>query len=261
MAVQALRATVSPDAKIGYAPAVNPHFPMTESQEDIDASYEMMFAAGNSLIGDVSWWMDPVFLGHYPESGLRAYFPHLPHFPESDMDVISQPVDFLAYNCYTGQPTRASSNGPEYVPFPYNHPMGSLNWLIKADDAIYWGCRHFTKRYGDRPIYITENGFCGNDWVDRDGRVRDGGRIDFTRSYLLGLRRAASEGINVAGYYHWSLMDNFEWAEGYKPRFGLIHIDWETQQRTLKDSAIWYSKVIASNGGALDEPVAKLIEG
>jgi beta-glucosidase len=103
---------------------------------------------------------------------------------------------------------------------------------------------------------VTENGFCNLDWVALDGKVHDGPRIDFLHRYLLSFRRAASEGIPLGGYFHWSLMDNFEWAEGYKPRFGLIHVDYPTQRRTLKDSAYWYREVIASHGGSLgpDQP-------
>ncbi len=100
-------------------------------------------------------------------------------------------------------------------------------------------------------MIVTENGLSNPDWVHNDGCVHDPQRIDFTQRYLLNLRRAADEGIPVQGYFHWSILDNFEWAEGMKHRFGLIYVDYQTQQRTLKDSAEWYRQVIESNGRSL----------
>ena len=106
------------------------------------------------------------------------------------------------------------------------------------------------QRYG-LPIFVTENGLSNPDWVHRDGKVHDPQRIDFTDRYLSALLRAANEGVEVGGYFHWSIMDNFEWGEGMKHRFGLIHVDYQTQKRTLKDSAYWYRDVIQSNGSIL----------
>ncbi len=102
------------------------------------------------------------------------------------------------------------------------------------------------------PIYITENGLSSMDWPSMDGKVHDPQRIDFTRRYLLALRRASQAGVDIAGYFHWSLMDNFEWAAGYRERFGLVYVDYSTQQRIPKDSAAWYKRVIETNGAALD---------
>jgi beta-glucosidase len=101
-------------------------------------------------------------------------------------------------------------------------------------------------------MVITENGFSAHDWVDLDGRVRDPQRIDYTRRYLRQLRRAIADGTDVRGYFHWSIMDNFEWQCGYRERFGLIHVDYTTLRRTPKDSARWYARVIATHGQALD---------
>jgi beta-glucosidase len=98
---------------------------------------------------------------------------------------------------------------------------------------------------------ITENGLSNIDWVALDGKVHDPQRIDFLNRYLLELQRASKDGVDIRGYFQWSLTDNFEWAQGYHERFGLIHVDFETQQRTLKDSAYWYKDVIASNGEKL----------
>ena len=108
------------------------------------------------------------------------------------------------------------------------------------------------------PIYITENGMSCLDWVGLDGGVHDPQRIDFTRRYLRELRRAMDDGVDVQGYFHWSLMDNFEWADGYRQRFGLVHVDYQTQKRTIKDSGYWYARNIASNGKDLDELLGEL---
>ena len=101
------------------------------------------------------------------------------------------------------------------------------------------------------PIVITENGISNTDWIGLDGKVHDPQRIDFLTRYLRELRRAADDGIPVLGYFHWTLTDNFEWAAGFRERFGLIHLDVATQKRTLKDSALWYRDTIAANGANL----------
>ena len=100
-------------------------------------------------------------------------------------------------------------------------------------------------------MYVTENGYSGADWVSLDGQVHDPQRIDFLRRYLRELRKAVADGADIRGYFHWSLLDNFEWAEGYQQRFGLVHIDYPTGTRTPKDSAAYYSKVIETNGACL----------
>ena len=101
------------------------------------------------------------------------------------------------------------------------------------------------------PILITENGMANVDWVQRDGQVHDPQRIDYLHRHLLALRRAMQDGTDVMGYFQWSLLDNFEWAEGFARRFGMVHVDFETGQRTMKDSAKWYQEVIATNGQSL----------
>lgn len=114
------------------------------------------------------------------------------------------------------------------------------------------GARYTYERY-KLPVYITENGMSGIDWVSMDGKVHDPQRIDFTRRDLLELRNAIKAGADIRGYFHWSILDNFEWSQGYKERFGLVHVDYTTQKRTPKDSAHWYAKVIASNRAHLDQ--------
>lgn len=125
-------------------------------------------------------------------------------------------------------------------------PKTAFNWAV-TPDALYWGPKFVYERYGV-PILITENGMSCHDAVSLDGKVHDPNRIDYTRRYLMALQKAADEGTDIRGYMHWSLLDNFEWAEGYKERFGLVYVDFATGQRMKKDSFEWYKTVIQSNG-------------
>ena len=124
---------------------------------------------------------------------------------------------------------------------PPGAPRTTFGWLV-APRALQYGVRFFGDRYRI-PMVITENGMANVDWVAADGRVHDPQRIDFTRRYLAELERGIAAGADVRGYFHWSILDNFEWAEGYSQRFGLIHVDYPTGTRTLKNSARWYAAV------------------
>ena len=112
---------------------------------------------------------------------------------------------------------------------------------------MYWGIKFLYERY-NLPVIMTENGVSLNDVVCLDGKVHDPERIDYVQRYLRAIKRCEDDGIQVDGYFYWSLMDNFEWGEGYSQRFGLVYVDFDTQQRVAKDSAGWYKKVISSNG-------------
>jgi beta-glucosidase len=168
------------------------------------------------------------------------------------MEIIGQPLDFYAANIYNGQPVRASSakdGMPEPVSFPTGLGHTMSHWPV-TPEALYWGPRFLWERH-HLPILITENGLANPDWIALDGQVHDPQRIDFTDRYLGAIGHAIRDGVDVAGYFHWSILDNFEWSFGYMLRFGLIFVDFNTQQRVLKDSAHWYARVIASNGGIL----------
>jgi beta-glucosidase len=156
-------------------------------------------------------------------------------------------------------PVEAGEDGkPKLIDFPAGHPSTHFHWKV-APGGIYWGPKFLHERY-NLPIVITENGLSCHDWVTVDGHVHDEARIDFLTRYLRELHRAILDGVPVQGYFQWSLMDNFEWAEGYKHRFGLIHVDFETQKRTLKESAQWYAEVIRGNGKSLLEPAPREVD-
>jgi len=248
-AVQAIRSSARQAPVIGWAPCGNVGVPATDRPADIRAARAYV-NAGNGL-WSYTWWSDPIFFGRYPEDGLRHYGDLAPKVQPGDMELIRQPMDFFGMNIYSAKVLRAAKKAPyETVNLRPGHPHTLFLWKV-TPGALYWGPRLIYERY-KCPIVITENGLSSMDWVSLDGRVHDPLRIDFMERYLSELRRVIHDGVPVKGYFHWSIMDNFEWAEGYKHRFGLIYVDYKTQQRTLKDSARWYRKVIASNGATVN---------
>jgi beta-glucosidase len=213
-----------------------------------------MFESFDRDSGHNGLWVDPVYLGHYPQGLLDVYGSEAPPIQAGDMETIHQPLDFFGSNIYACERVKGKAGGEpgaETVQYPPGHPLTGINWPL-SPDSLYWGAKFFAERY-QKPIYITENGLSMRDWVSLDGKVHDPGRIDFLTRYLSALRRAIDHGANVAGYFQWSILDNFEWAEGYRERFGLIHVDYQTQKRTLKDSAHFYGEVIRTNGANLPE--------
>jgi beta-glucosidase len=248
--VQIIRAGCSPSAQVGWAPVGAPKIPLTESEADIEAARRATFETEGKSVWSNSWWNDPVFLGKYPDYELGQFGADAPEPKAGDMETICQPLDFYGANIYNAQVVRA---GPEGRAIELPHPIGIgrtlYHWPV-TPEALYWGPKFFAERYG-KPIVITENGLGLSDWVALDGKVHDLQRSDFSARYLLALRRAIADGVPVKGYFHWTFMDNFEWYEGYMIRFGLVHVDFETQQRTPKDSAYWYRDVMRSNGASL----------
>jgi len=257
-AVQAIRANAHQPAQIGYACDVSPALPATDSAADAAAARESTFASpleqftADHWWSENAWWLDPVFLGHYPADALAVLGKDAPQTLPGDMETIHQPLDFLGTNIYGGSFVRAGENGqPVPVPFSAGFPLTAFGWRV-TPSALYWGPKWLYERY-KMPIIITENGCSSCDSVSLDGKVHDPQRIDFTARYLLALGRASAEGVPVRGYLHWSLLDNFEWQEGYMQRFGMIFVDFPTSRRIPKDSAHWYASVIASRGAALPQ--------
>lgn len=259
-AVQELRKKID-GVKVGFAPAILPYVPETEA--DIDACRKALFAVkrtingapDNSLrmfINVPSMCLDPIVFGKYPADGLEVIEKYLPDGWQEDMKTISQPVDFIAYNCYQGRTTRDDGKGGVTIVQPkVGYPRTAIGWPVNPP-CIYWVARFLWERY-QLPLYITENGMSAHDWISLDGKCHDPNRIDYLNRHLLQLEKAIDEGANVAGYFQWSLMDNLEWSEGYFDRFGIIYVDYPTGERTVKDSGYWYSQVIATNGQHLHQ--------
>lgn len=238
---------------VGYAPTCSVQLPATESPEDIEAAKEAYFSFTspmNNWTWNVSWFSDPVFLGKYPEEGLKKFAEYLPEITEEDMKLISQPLDFMGQNVYNGNYVRRGADGSiEDVPHYYGFPKTATQWPV-TPECLYWSCRFLYERY-HMPIYITENGMACHDFVSMDGRVHDADRINFLDRYLAQVQRAVDEGIGIKGFFLWTFMDNFEWSSGYSDRFGIVYVDFRNQKRIVKDSAYWYRDVVLSNGRSL----------
>ena len=249
-AVQALRAHSEGPLNIGIAPVGMVSVPASDSEADLQAARTATLAITEKSLWSNTWWMDPVLLGRYPEDGLAVFGADAPNIEDGDMACIHQPLEFLGLNIYSGNIVQAGPDGePITLPMQPGIPMTRFDWPV-IPDVLRWGPRFLWERY-EKPIMITENGMSGTDWVSLDGHVHDPQRIDFLQRYLQCLQEAVNDGAQIDGYFLWSIMDNFEWGEGYKERFGIIHVDFETGARTLKDSAHWYRDVIASNGSRL----------
>lgn len=250
LSTQLLR-TMVPGCKVGYAPCANPKIPLTDSPADIEAAKKAYFSVPDDFRWPfcVTWWSDPVLLGQYPADGLRRFEQFLPKGWQDDMAVIHQPLDYYCQNIYQGSFVRAAENdkGYETVTPDMSVAKTAIQWNV-TPDALYWGPKMLYERY-KTPFIISENGMSAHDSVSLDGKVHDPNRQDYMHRYLLALRRAAEEGTDVAGYFAWSFMDNFEWAKGYFDRFGLVYCDYADNCRRIpKDSAWWYKRVMEENG-------------
>ncbi len=250
--VQTLRARCKRKPMISYAPISHVAIPDVETPECIEAARQFTYGVQDPNRG--FWfdrlYMDPVMKGIWPEDAVAVLTKNAPRVSHSDLVQMNQPLDALGLNFYAAPRVRVGEDGaPVVLDANPGDPRTGFDWGV-TPEGLYWSCRFHYERYG-LPIYITENGLSCLDWVAEDGQVHDPQRIDFTSRYLKAVSRAHTDGFPVHGYFHWSLMDNFEWAEGYRHRFGLIHVDFQTQVRTIKDSGHWYRDVIQSNGRSL----------
>ena len=242
-AVRAFRETGT-KGEIGITLNMDYYYPLNDCDEDRRAA-ELSHAAFNA------WFADPIFKGKYPEAMLDFYRDKvvLPEIHESDLALISEKLDFLGLNHYFSDTN---------TPCPDKWPLGVKTDFIGGDrtdmgwginpDGFYDLLMRLNKDYGDIPIYITENGCATRDIVNVRGEVEDHNRIDFLTRYISAAHRALKDGVNLKGYYQWSLLDNFEWSFGFSKRFGIVHVDYKTLKRTIKKSGRWYSEVIAENG-------------
>ncbi|MFZ6758677.1 GH1 family beta-glucosidase [Undibacterium sp. Ji50W] len=234
LAMQAMRAVNTP-ARLGIVLNQWPATPATGSTEDVAAA-EWEYARS------VQWFMDPIFKGRYPQKALdRMDMTQFQVHPE-DMQIIRQPLDFLGVNYYfrafvsTENPPRKPEGKLGFSDMGWEiYPSGLTDLLLQLK-----------AEYPDLPaVYITENGMAVADQIV-DGKINDQVRINYVQWHLQAVQAAIAAGVNVQGYFYWSLLDNFEWNSGYEKRFGLVHVDYATQKRTLKESAHWYRNLIRS---------------
>jgi len=242
LAVQAIRARGRPGTKVGTAENVAAAVPIIETADNIAAAER---AARELNAG----YLTAILEGRYTDAFLSSAGADAPSFTDDDMKAIASPLDFVGINVYMPRYVRASDAplGYEVVPFARSHPRMASSWQLFGPESLYWAPRHLQKIWNVKDIYITENGCGGSDEPAADGKVYDSDRVMFLRSYLGELQRATADGVPVRGYFLWSLMDNFEWADGYATRFGLNHVDYATQERTPKLSAGFYAEVIRRN--------------
>ena len=242
--VQVIRANAKTASFISASQASKVSIPVSDSQDDIQAARLHMFSIRENNVFNNSWFSDPMILGHYPEEGIRHFEDSMPAIKSDDLECINQKLDYFGTNIYSGFHVRSTEhNGFECVE-KRDLPVTAMGWPV-TPEALYWGPKFFHERY-QLPVMITENGMANDDSMD-NGKIHDKERIEFLDKYLGEYARAIADGVPALGYFVWSVIDNFEWAEGYSKRFGLVYVDYETQQRVMKDSASWYKSLIAGH--------------
>ncbi len=246
LGVQAIRANAKAGTEIGIADNILNTIPAIETPANIAAAEKALRELNAA-------YLTVILEGRYTDAYLAAAGADAPKFTQEDLKTISTPLDFVGLNVYTPNNYVLASDDPKgysIVPVPESFPKMASNWLTIGPEALYWAPKLAAKVWGVKSIYITENGTSGADKIDASGAINDLDRIMYLRNYLTQLQRATAEGVPVHGYFLWSLLDNFEWADGYATRFGLVHVDYATQKRTPKLSASFYREVIAKNAVA-----------
>jgi len=243
LAVQAIRAHGRKGTKVGPAENISACVPAFDTPENVRAAEIATRELNAGLLG-------VMLEGKYTDGFLEYAGKDAPKFTADELKIIGSKNDFVGLNIYAPQYYIAASDkapGWSVLPFPASFPHMNSEWLRIGPETIYWAPRLAAKVWNIETIYISENGTSSEDKVHADGKVYDLDRIMFLRNYLRQLQRAVAEGVPVRGYFLWSLMDNFEWIFGYEKRFGLYHVDFETQRRTPKLSAAFYRDVVARN--------------
>jgi len=234
---------------IGVVVNLEPKYVASESEADLAATRRADAYMNRQ-------YLDPLFFGRYPEELREIFGEAWPAFPASELDALKQPLDFVGVNYYTRSVTK---HDPAMLPVRAGrveqprHAYTETGWEVYAQgltDTLKW----VTERYGRIPLYVTENGAAFYDPPEPvDGAVEDPLRVAYYRSHLRAAHDALCQGVDLRGYFAWSLLDNYEWSLGYSKRFGIVHVDYATQQRTPKASARFYADVIRTHGAILDQ--------
>ncbi len=232
---------------IGIVVNLEPKVPASDSKQDREATQRADAYMNRQ-------YLDPIFFGSYPAELPPLFGEAWPQFPETDFAEIRQPIDFVGVNYYKRGITRHDDQKLIERASQVHNPRAAYTetgWEVYPPgltDILLW----VVERYGKIPIYITENGAAFYDPPTADSKVEDPLRVDYLRKHLRAAREAIRRGVDLRGYFIWSLLDNFEWALGYAKRFGIVHVDFETQKRTLKASAHFYKDVIRTRGKVLE---------
>jgi beta-glucosidase len=248
LAVEAIRAHTKPGTKVGFADNLTPVTPLIETPEHIEAAKKAI-REENAMFGTV------IREGKYTDAYLKKLGADAPKFTAEELKTIGSPIDFTGLNIYTAAFVRADASselGYAMVKKPVSYPHMYSEWLTVGPEALYWVPKLVSELWsaeqGAKELYITENGCSSADVLTPEGQVYDSDRILYLRNYMTQLHRAVSEGVPVKGYFLWSLLDNYEWADGYEKRFGITYVDFKTQKRTPKMSSAYYKEVIRRNG-------------
>ncbi len=243
LSMQAIRARTKSGTLVGLAENPIAVVPATLSSQDLEA-------AKRAMREENAPYLTAICEGRYTEQYLQGLGADAPHFTAAEMRTIAAPLDMLGLNVYNPTYVRAAASpkGYEVIPSPADFPHMASSWLTVGPESLYWTTRLTHELWNPKSIYITENGCSANDTLTATGEVLDTGRIMYLRNCIAQLRRAVAAGAPVKGYFAWSLLDNFEWADGYGKRFGLVYVDFATQKRTSKLSARFYASVISSHG-------------
>ncbi|HEX7113621.1 MAG TPA: GH1 family beta-glucosidase [Steroidobacter sp.] len=246
-AVQAYRAIGR--HQIGLVVNLEPKYPATTSEADVAATRRAHAYVNLQFL-------DPALLGTYPSELEEIFGKAWPRWPDKDLAAIKQPVDFVGVNYYTRAVTKFDANAWPLQATSVrqeNRPYTEMGWEVFPQgltDTLLW----LKQRYSSPAIYITENGAAFSDPPEAKGdTLEDPLRVAYYREHLLAVHEALRQGVDVRGYFAWSLLDNFEWAHGFTKRFGIVHVNYKTLERTPKASARFYSHVIATNGAALGQ--------
>jgi beta-glucosidase len=235
---------INPEASVGFANTSTVAVPLAKTGVNIEAARRDYFALERGRFDQVTLYSDPIFFGYYPKEYLAWYAQYLPPDYQNDMPVISQKIDFCYQNIYTGHYVGLDHKGQRYsAPYQKKNFTGVFPWLHYVPEALYYGPKFLFERY-QKPIFISENGIAIVDELTRGNRIHDSMRIRYLKGYLNALLKVKQEGVPITGYFAWSLFDNFEWAWGYEPRFGLIYVDRISERRYIKDSFAFYRDYI-----------------
>jgi len=226
-----------PEARVGITLNLSPAHPASASTEDL--------AAARTSDGKSNrWFLDPIFRGAYPADAAESLAPYLPAIQANDLRTISAPIDFLGVNYYNRHIVRATpQTGHPVIVRPESGSFTNMGWEVYPD-AFYELLIRLQREYAPPQLFVTENGAAYDDVRIHDGRILDPERQDYLEQHLIACSRAIRDGVPLAGYFVWSLLDNFEWHHGYQKRFGLVYVDYPTQERVPKSSFDWYRRFI-----------------
>ncbi len=236
--VRAIRENGGKNAKAGIVENLHTTWPVYESPEHIEAAKKAFYFLNQQILF-------PFMTGNYSENWLKYIGDDKPDYTEEEMKIIGSPLDFVGLNIYSGHVIRSKDNehGYEELKYPEGFPKTYMDWPI-TPKSLYASLKFFKEYFGDIPIYITENGMAEKDVETKEGEILDIGRVEYLRQHLEMASRAISEGVNLKGYFVWSLLDNFEWTHGYDKRFGIVRVNYSNMKRTVKLSGEFYRDVI-----------------